>query len=178
MLYEIKVQLKDIEPPIWRILQVPSRAKLSRLHRILQRAMGWKGYHLYLFEIDGKRYGDQDVEWDFDVLDSREMMLQEVFSGERESFLYEYDLGDSWKHEITLLGTIKKEIEEKLACTAGARACPPEDCGGTPGYFNLLMALSDPDHEDHDSLLEWVGGKYDPNAFDVAATDRALKRLR
>lgn len=178
MLYEIRVQLKDIEPPIWRILRVPSQTRLSRLHRILQRAMGWKDYHLYLFEIDGKQYGDQDMEWDFKVLDSRELTLEKIFFKGTTSFIYEYDLGDGWRHEITLLGTFEGDNEEKLACTAGARACPPEDCGGTPGYFDLLIALSDPDHENHDTLLEWVGGKYDPGAFDVAATDRALKRLR
>jgi len=70
------------------------------------------------------------------------------------------------------------EGEEKPGCTAGARACPPEDCGGTTGYYHLLVALSDPDHEEHDTILEWVGGKFDPNAFDVVAVDRALKRLR
>lgn len=178
MLYEIKVQLKDIEPPIWRILRVPSRTSLLRLHRILQRAMGWTNSHLYLFEVDGKRYGEPSTEWDIEVLDSRKMTLEKIFSGGRTSFLYEYDLGDSWRHKITLLGTVEGEAEEKLACTAGARACPPEDCGGSMGYYELLVALSDPDHEDHCTMLEWVGGKFDPGAFDVAAVDRALKRLR
>ena len=178
MLYEMKVQLKGIEPPIWRILRVPSRTRLSRLHRILQRAMGWKGYHLYLFVIDGKPYGDRNMDQDCEVLDSQKLTLQEVFSGGRTSFIYEYDPGDSWQHEIKLLSTFEGETEEKLACVAGSRACPPEDCGGTPGYFDLLIALSDPDHEDHDNLLEWVGGNFDPGDFDAAAVDRALKRLR
>jgi len=73
---------------------------------------------------------------------------------------------------------VEGEAGEKIACIAGARACPPEDCGGTMGYYELLVALSDPDHEDHDAMLEWVGGKFDPVAFDLAAVDRALKRLR
>ena len=178
MLYEIKVQLREIEPPIWRVLRLPSRTTLARLHKVLQRAMGWKDYHLYLFEVEGKRYGEPSTEWDIEVLDSRKMTLEKIFSGGRTSFLYEYDLGDSWRHDITLLDTVEGEAEEKIACIAGARACPPEDCGSTPGYYGLLVALSDPDHEEHDALLEWVGGKYDPNAFDVAAVDRALKRLR
>ena len=176
LLYEIKVELKEIEPPIWRIIQVPSRTSLLRLHRILQRTMGWKNYYLHLFEMDGKRYGEPSTEWDIEVLDSRKMNLEKIFSGGRTSFLYEYDLGDSWMHEITLLGTVAGE--EKLGCTAGARACPPEDCGGTMGYYELLVALSDPDHEEHDTMLEWVGGKFDPNAFNVAAVDQTLKRLR
>ena len=176
MLYEIKVQLKEIEPPIWRVLRVPSHTSLARLHKVLQRAMGWENYHLYLFEVEGKRYGEPSTEWDIKVLDSRKMTLDKIFVEGRTSFLYEYDLGDSWRHEIILLGT--SEGEEKLRCMAGARACPPEDCGSTPGYYELLIALSDPDHEEHDAMLEWVGGKYDPNAFDVEAVDRALKRLR
>jgi hypothetical protein len=176
MLYELKVQLREIEPPIWRVLRVPSRTSLARLHKVLQRAMGWKNYHLYLFEVEGKRYGEPSTEWDIEVLDSRKMTLEKIFPGGRTSLLYEYDLGDSWIHEITLLGVL--EGEEKLGCTAGARACPPEDCGSTPGYYELLVALSDPDHEERDAMVEWVGGKYDPNAFDVAAVDRALKRLR
>jgi hypothetical protein len=104
------------------------------------------------------------------------MTLEKIFVEGRTSFLYEYDLGDSWLHDITLLGTVKRE--EKLVCTAGARACPPEDCGGVGGYYYLLEALSNPKHEDHDTLLEWAGGKFDPEVFDLAAVDRDLKRLR
>jgi hypothetical protein len=178
LLYEIKVELKEIEPPIWRILQVPSRTSLLKFHRILQRAMGWTNSHLHLFDVDGKLYGEPSTERDLEILDSRKMTLGKIFTEGRTAFLYEYDLGDSWRHNITLMGTVEGEAEEKLACTAGARACPPEDCGGTMGYYGLLVALSDPDHEEHDTMLEWVGGKFDPKAFDVAAVDRALKRLR
>ena len=178
MLYEIRVQLRDIEPPIWRILRVPSRTSLLKLHKILQRAMGWTNSHLHLFEIDGKPYGEGDFEWDFDVQDYRGMRLDKIFTEGRTSFLYEYDLGDSWRHDITLLGTVGGEAEEKPACISGARVCPPEDCGGVTGYYHLLEALADPGHEDHDMLMEWVGGKFDPEAFDVEALDQALKRLR
>jgi hypothetical protein len=178
MLYEIKVELKEIEPPIWRILRVPPRTSLLRLHRILQKAMGWTNSHLHLFYVDGKPYGEPSAEWDFEVLDSGKMTLEKIFFPGRTSFIYEYDLGDGWRHEITLLGSVEGEAEGKPGCTAGARACPPEDCGGSPGYYELLIALSDPDHEEHDTMLEWVGGNYDPNAFDLAAVDRALKRLR
>jgi hypothetical protein len=178
LLYELKVELQEIEPPVWRIIRVPSHTSLLKLHRILQRAMGWANSHLYLFEVDGKLYGEPSTEWDFEVLDSRKMTLEKIFSGGKTSFLYEYDLGDSWRHYIKLLGTVEGEGEEKPGCTAGARACPPEDCGGTMGYYELLLALSDPDHENHDAMLEWVGGKFDPNAFDAATVDQAMRRLR
>jgi len=178
LLYEIRVQLRDIEPPIWRVLRVRPQTSLPRLHKILQKAMGWTNSHLHLFEIDGKPYGEGDFEWDFDVQDYRGMRLEKIFTKGRTSILYEYDLGDSWRHDITLLGTVEGEAGEKIACIAGARACPPEDCGGVTGYYHLLEALEDPEHEDYDMLLEWVGGKFDPEAFDVEAIDRALKRLR
>jgi len=178
LLYEIKVQLRDIEPPIWRILWVRPQTSLSRLHKILQKAVGWTNSHLHLFEIDGKPYGEGDFEWDFDVQDYYGMRLEKIFTEGRTSILYEYDLGDSWRHDITLLGMVEVEAEEKIACIAGARACPPEDCGGVTGYYHLLEALADPGHEDYDMLMEWVGGKFDPEAFDVEAIDRALKRLR
>jgi hypothetical protein len=177
LLCEIRVQLRAIDPPIWRLLRVPSRTSLARLHRILQRAMGWRGYHIYLYEVDGKRYGAPSPVWGIEVLDARKMTLEKVFSGGRESFIYEYDMGDGWRHDITLLRTAEEE-EGELGCLAGARACPPEDCGGYPGYVRLLVALSDPDHREHYSMLKWVGSKYDANAFDAAAVDRALKRLR
>jgi len=178
LLYEIRVQMRDIEPPVWRILRVRPQTSLSRLHKILQRVMGWTNSHLHLFEIDGKPYGEGDFEWDFDVQDYRGMRLDKIFTEGRTSFLYEYDLGDSWRHDITLLGMVEGDPGEKIACIAGARACPPEDCGGVSGYYHLLEARAAPGHEDHDMLMEWVGGKFDPEAFDVEAVDRALKRLR
>ncbi|MGD0855983.1 MAG: plasmid pRiA4b ORF-3 family protein [Dehalococcoidia bacterium] len=178
LLYELRVELQEIEPPIWRVLQVPSRTSLLKFHRILQRVMGWTNSHLHLFEVDGKLYGEPSAEWDIEILDSRKITLEKIFCGGKTSFLYEYDLGDSWRHEITLLGSVEGEPEGNPRCTAGARACPPEDCGGPMGYQHLLLALSHPNHQEHDAMLEWVGGKFDPDAFDVATVDRALKRLR
>jgi len=177
MLYEIEVQLQYIDPPIWRILRLPSRTSLLKFHKILQRTMGWKNSHLHLFDVDGKRYGELPAEWEFEVFDSRKMTLDKIFSGGVKSFFYDYDMGDDWRHRITLMGTVEGEGEEKPACIAGARACPPEDCGGPPGYENLMEALLDPQHDEHDELLNWVGEKYDPEAFDVEVVDLALKRL-
>src|SRR3989304_5644609 len=154
LLYEIRVQLRDIEPPIWRMLQVRPQTRLGRLHKIIQRAMGWTNSHLHLFEIDGKPYGEGDFDWDFDVRDYTEVKLEDVFTEGRKSFLYEYDMGDSWRHDITLLGIVEGAPGEKIACVTGARACPPEDCGGVGGYYHLLEALADPKDEGHDMLRE------------------------
>ncbi len=178
LLYEIKVQLQDIEPQIWRLLRVRPQTSLARLHKIIQKAMGWSNSHLHLFEIDGKPYSDGNPEWDFNVRDYSGMRLDGIFTERRTSFVYEYDLGDGWRHTIALMNTIEGAKGEKIACIAGARACPPEDCGGVPGYYHLLEALADPKHEDHDMMLDWIGSGYDPEAFDVEKVDRALKRLR
>jgi hypothetical protein len=175
MLYELKVSLKEIRPSIWRVIQVPSDTNLRRMHKILQTAMGWENTHLYLFTVDGNRYSEPSTDWS--VMDSRMLTLNKIFAGGKTSFKYEYDMGDGWVHEITL----KKQIESnntKPGCIGGARACPPEDCGGVPGYYRLLEALSDPKNEEHDAMVEWVGEGYDPEAFDLAAVDQALKRLR
>lgn len=176
MLYDIRVQLEQIEPPIWRTVRVPSCTSLSKLHRILQPVMGWQNCHVHLFEVNGKEYGEPSPEWNSEVLNSRNMTLEKIFSRGTMSFSYEYDLGDSWMHKITLVGMV--EGEEKIKCTAGARACPPEDCGGTMGYYHLLVAISDPTHEEHETMLEWVGGKFDPHAFNIVSVNKILTRLR
>jgi len=177
MLYETKVQLTGIKPPIWRILRVRPQTRLARFHRILQIAMGWTNSHLHLFQIDGRSWGEYDPEWDPEVFDYRHVKLKDVFGSGVKSFWYDYDMGDNWRHKITLLGTVENTPGENIACIGGKRACPPEDCGGVYGYQDLLEALADPDHEEHEFLLEWVGGGFDPEAFDLEAVNRALKQL-
>lgn len=177
LLYEIKVQLQEIDPPIWRQLRVRPQTSLARLHKVFQKAIGWTNSHIHVFKIGDKEYGEGDFDWDFDVHDYTGIKLQDVFIEGRKFFVYEYDLGDSWRHDITLLDTVEGAPGERIACVGGARACPPEDCGGVTGYYDLLIALSDLEHKDHEMLLEWVGGKYDPDAFDVGKVDRRLKRL-
>lgn len=178
MLYTVKVQLRYISPPIYRVLQLPGRTSLLKLHKVIQRTMGWEDYHLHLFEVEWKRYSASPESFDSEVFDSRKITLDEIFSSGTKSFIYDYDMGDDWRHDITLLGILKDVVKEEIACVAGARACPPEDCGGPPGYENLLEALADPNHEEHDELLEWVGGEYDPEEFDMEKVDRAVKRVR
>ena len=165
MLYEIRVELQCIAPPIWRVLRVSPQTKLLKLHRIIQKSMGWTNSHLHEFTTNEKPY--QKL--------SERIDLEKAFATQK-SFRYLYDMGDGWEHEITVLGVVGG-IEEVI-CVSGARACPPENCGGPLGYYDLLLALSDPDHEEHKSLREWVGGKYDPNAFDLEKVNKALKRLK
>ena len=174
LLYEFRVELKGIDPPVWRMLQVPHRATLHRLHEVLQVAMGWTNSHLYLFHMGRKVYGEPSPEWESEVQDSTSTTLEEIVSEGSASFLYEYDLGDSWTHEITLQQAVEAEGEERPRCTGGARACPPEDCGGPSGYEHLIQAISDPGHGEHDAMQEWVGRDFDPEDFDAGAVDLAL----
>ena len=124
MLYEIRVQLQEIEPPIWRVLRVGPQTNLIELHKILQTAMGWSNCHLHLFEIDGIMYGDGDFDWDFDVEDYRGMKLDTIFRNARKSLVYVYDLGDDWQHDISLLTSVEGSPGESVSCIAGGRACP------------------------------------------------------
>jgi len=165
MLYEIRVEIHGIDPPIWRILRVPSQINLFKFHRIIQKSMGWADSHLHEFITNEKPY--QKL--------SERLILETVLSA-KKAFLYIYDMGDGWEHEITILG--EAEGPEQSVCTAGARACPPEDCGGPPGYYALLVALADPEHQEHATMVEWLGDKFDPNTFDLDKVNKALKRLR
>ncbi len=177
LFYEFRVELTGIAPPVWRMIQVPHRTALHGLHQVIQVAMGWTNSHLYLFHVGGRRYSEPSPEWDLEVRDSTRARLAEIISGGSLSFLYEYDLGDSWMHEVTLQRTLEVRGEERPRCTGGARACPPEDCGGPPGYSDFLEAISDPDNDDHEEMLDWAGGHFDPEDFDAHGVDLALRRL-
>ena len=120
---------------------------------------------------------EPDPEWE-KVQDSGMATLEDIVREAGRSFVYEYDLGDCWMHEITVSGPVEAVGDERPRCTGGARACPPEDCGGPYRYQDLLKAISDPRHEEHDELLDWVGDDFDPEAFDARAVVSALGQMR
>lgn len=166
-LFELDVRLQEIEPPIWRTIEVPGAWSLEDVHFAIQVAMGWTNSHLHQFKIGDKHYGMADVDdtGDLDFEDEREYRLQDlVESG--GSFVYEYDFGDSWEHDVTVkkITTVPKPARGR--CIAGARACPPEDCGGSSGYENLLEALANSDHEEHESSVTWSNG-FKPERFEL-----------
>ncbi len=168
----------DYTPTIWRRLLVPGEIKLSKLHLIFQAAMGWDDYHLHYFEIDGKRYGIPDPEWEIDDIDEETVVLADLITV-RTRFFYEYDFGDSWRHEVVVESHESVPLILKFAtCIDGQHACPPEDCGGTLGYRDFLEAISDPDHEQHADYVDWVGRPFDPEYFDLAVVNAALQRVR
>jgi hypothetical protein len=165
-MYQLKATLLETKPPIWRRVVVPEDTKLARLHDILQAAFGWWDCHLHEFEIDGVRYGVDDGEDSDPPEDERRARLRNLVKA-GSSFVYVYDFGDDWRHNVVVEKVLPaQEGATYPVCTGGRRACPPEDCGGTWGYEGFLEAISDPAHEEHDSMLEWVGGSFDPEAFD------------
>jgi hypothetical protein len=176
--YQVKVTLKGSKPPIWRRMQVTSETPLVKLHRILQRVMGWEGSHLYQFVIGGIAYGDPGMLGELDVEDARTVTIETLVRGEKSKFLYEYDFGDSWEHELLVEKLLPQEEGKRYPlCLTGKRACPPEDCGGIWGYVDFLEAIRDPKHPEHEEMLAWVGGEFDPDAFDLEEVNTELQRL-
>ncbi len=180
--YQLKVTLQYIDPPIWRRLLVPSNVPLAKLHKIIQRAMGWTDSHLHQFMVGKQVYGTADSDgfgMGPKVLSERSHTLEQVAFRVRMKLLYEYDFGDSWLHEVLVEKALPADPAARYpVCLDGARACPPEDCGGPPGYENLLLVLSDPRHPEHDETKEWVGGSYDPEALDLVKINKALARFK
>jgi hypothetical protein len=182
--YQFKITLLDTRPPIWRRIQVKD-GTLDRLHEHIQTAMGWTNSHLHHFRVGEQLYGDpllvQENFEEFHYEDSTTTKLSAILpkTGKRFRFEYQYDFGDSWWHEILFERCVRAEPGKRYpVCLEGARACPPEDVGGTWGYQEFLEAITDPEHEDHDRLLEWAGGSFDTEAFDpVKATKRMWRGL-
>jgi hypothetical protein len=181
--FQLKVTLMGTDPVIWRRLIVPGDTRLARLDRIIQAAMGWTNSHLHMFTVAGVLYGEPSPEWEEEVRDERRVRLADVASGEGEAFVYEYDLGDSWRHQVLVEEVIVEAGEAQgPRCLEGQRACPPEDSGGIGGYYGMLRTLHDPDDDEYEDTKTWVesmtGGPFDPDAFDLAAANEAIDALR
>jgi hypothetical protein len=180
LVYQIKVTLDNTHPPIWRRILVPGNTTLIKLHDILQIVMGWEDYHLHMFTIDESIYGNPaDDEWgDLGTLDEVAYKLNRIIHREGQRFKYEYDFGDSWDHTLLVEKILPPEEGTRYPlCLKGKRACPPEDVGGVWGYKNFLDAIRDPDHNEHEEYLDWVGGEFDPDAFDLEEINAQLRRM-
>jgi hypothetical protein len=178
-IYQLKITLKGSKPPIWRRIEVADTVTLARLHQILQVTMGWSDYHLHQFVIEGISYGVPDPDDEQEVRDGRKVKLNQLLSASKQTLVYEYDFGDGWEHQVVLEKAITPEPDVIYPrCTAGKRACPPEDCGGIWGYVSFLEAIADANHPEHDESLEWVGGSFDPEQFDSEEVNQELRRAR
>lgn len=175
--HRVKVTLRGTKPPIWRRFEVPSELTLSQLHTVIQRGFGWQGGHMWLFETPAGDFGVPDADLGF--RNAASLRLSAVAAASRDRIRYEYDFGDSWEHDIVVELVLPAEPGKAYPrCTGGKRACPPEDCGGVWGYYELLEVLADPSCDEHAERLDWLGlesaADFDPASFDQDATNLAL----
>lgn len=182
-LYQLHIELEDVQPAVWRRLLLPAGVRLSELHHILQATMGWQDLHYYCFvTADQNFFTDEEVinqgfdEW----LDDKTTRLQDVLTTTQPELFYEYDFGEDWRHRIRLekaLPLIGAQPSEAL-CLAGENACPPESCGGIPGYQHLVTTLKDPQHEEYEELCDWLGADtFDPAHFDKKSVNDRLEAI-
>lgn len=178
--YEILVSLLETEPPVWRRVRLPEDASLPLVHSILQMVMGWDNGHMHEFiASDRKRYGAvDDGSVDEDVLDERRYSISAMLGEPGDRCLYVYDFGDDWEHEI-LLESVSEISPEELPiwCLEGEGACPPEDCGGIPGYAGLLDSLRDRADPEHEDAVELLGEDFDAEAFDPASFNDQIRSM-
>jgi hypothetical protein len=178
--FQLKVTLLDTKPPIWRRVLVDGGSTLDHLHEVIQAAFGWWNYHLHEFEVGRTRYGvpDPDEDWGEPPRDERRTRLDAIAGG-GSSFRYTYDFGDGWDHKIVVEKVLPADAAITVpACLDGRRACPPEDCGGTWGYRELLEILANPAHPEHHERREWLDRPFDPEAFDPSEFEDNLRNGR
>jgi hypothetical protein len=189
---QLRIALLGIRPPIWRRVLVPSDGSGEYLHQVIQVAMGWQDSHMHHF-ILGKRPDLVMVEHpdvlddpmfpgreEPNTLDSTQITIGELLRKGGGRVLYEYDFGDGWMHTVTLEKELPLDPAMTLPqCLDGKRGCPPEDCGGTPGYDEIVRLVKDPkfkpDGRTGEELLEWLGGEYDPELFDIKEANDQFK---
>ncbi|MFI6263992.1 plasmid pRiA4b ORF-3 family protein [Micromonospora sp. NPDC051006] len=176
-IFQLRISLAGVRPPVWRRVLVPAGYTLDRLHRVIQHAMGWRDCHLHSFEIDGLQYGEPDPDGELALHDELDVRLDAVL-GKGSRFQYTYDFGDWWEHDLVVEDAVTADPEERYpTCLDGERAGPPEDVGGAPGYQGLLVALADPGHPEHRSMRDWAGAGFDPGAFDAGRAGTLLRRF-
>ena len=182
-IYQLKVTLLGTSPPIWRRLLVPADLTLAQLHNVLQTAMGWEDGHMHEFCVGGRRFGRPDPEDRLMGMPSVEnegtVRLSGILGRVGAKVIYTYDFGDSWEHGIVLEKRLPTDPNTTYpACTDGQLACPPEDCGGIPGFYDLVEALTDPTNERHEEMRDWIGDDFDPQAFSVDTVNQLLTPTR
>ena len=138
--------------------------------------MGWTDTHLHQFKANGQSYGIPDPDFDFsEILDERKYRLSHLMKKEKDSLIYEYDFGDGWVHKIILEKVLPFDTETVLPfCIKAKGACPPEDVGGVWGYHDLLEALADENHPEHERVRDWIGECFDPSYYDIKETNEML----
>ena len=179
--WQLKIELLDVTPTVWRRLVVPETIQLPKLHQVFQAALGWTNSHLHEFVIGGVRYSEPDPDFDDELehVDERGVVLHKALGMDARCFDYVYDFGDDWHHVLLVEDQhIDAKPQGSIRCIDGENACPPEDVGGAFRYAEFLTAIADPKHEEHEAYREWSGGRFDPRRFDLDAANRALSKIK
>ena len=173
-IYELKIELLEIEPTIWRRVLVPGHITLAQLHEVIQAAIGWTNSHLHEFIVGAYRYSDPDFELE-DAKSEYRYRLARLAPQVRNTIAYAYDFGDGWEHQIRVDNIIEddKRYPGRPVCLDGKRHGPPEDCGGSVGYQTLLEAIGNKKHKEHKEL----GGNFDPEFFDLDEINSRLREI-
>lgn len=181
-IYHLRIELEHVQPLVWRRLWVPETVRLKKLDRIIQESVGWTNSHLHEFTIADKRYGcvdHDDATMDPRMLDEKRYALKDVIGGTGFEFKYVYDFGDDWTHRVIVEGVEAATSWNNWAiCVAGENACPPEDVGGPPGYNAFREAIWDQSHPEFQDFWKWLGGPFDPHAFDMNLANQRIRKLR
>jgi hypothetical protein len=180
---QLKVTLQGTEPPIWRRFLVDKKTTFFVLHEIIQIVMGWEDEHLYEFKMKGYKIGDAEELGDFgsgDIkfVDDETATLEGMGLVLRNKFEYLYDFGDTWRHQILVEKFLPRDEKLKYpVCIDGELNCPPEDCGGVGGFYQILEIIADKKHPERKEMLEWLGGRYDPERFNMNQVNKELASL-
>lgn len=177
--FQLRVELEDVTPAVWRRILVPGSVRLDRLADMLIAAMGWSNSHLHCFEIGDTRYGMQFDDYPEGEQDEASVTVLQVLR-DTTFFSFEYDFGDGWTHLVNVEARLTSPVGLKAAvCLEGENACPPDDCGGPWGYEHVLEALADPLHDEHDDYVRWIGApSLDRTAFDLVTVNAMLQKVR
>lgn len=176
---QFKITLKHTAPKIWRRFQVRGNITFYDLHLIIQNVMGWHNCHLYQFAYDRHYIGSpEDLEND-EIMDAQEIRVNKFFTEPKKKIIYEYDFGDSWNHELLLEKIMEEEKGKHYpVCMAGEKNCPPEDCGSIPGFYGMLDTLKKKKGKEYKEMIEWLGGEYDPDEFNLDTVNETLKNYK
>ena len=179
-MYKLRISLLHIEPEIWRRVVVPRHIHLGQLHDVIQCVMGWTDSHLHEFAQGDRHYGNPDFDFDEPGRLTKESntKLHKLLSSPGDTLDYAYDMGDYWEHSVVLEQILPADTDKPITlCLEGERSGPPEDVGGPWGYADFLGAIGDPDHEEHDHLVEWAGEYFHAEEFDLPETNVRLTNL-
>lgn len=175
-MYQLKITINGITPPIWRRLLVSENITLYKLHHIIQETFGWTNSHLYFFGRIESKIGDIQLWDDKETTPDSLVKIRDVLVPENPTLIYTYNMGEDWVHAIELEQVLPM-MKTQRKCIGGERRCPPEDCGGVRGYHQILEILKNPGTDEYREMVTWLDGKTDPEFIDIRMINAHLGLL-